>query len=194
MNVLLLSPYPERILPVFDAWGDSVTTAKTRDIPLEPEPEIVVSFGYRNILPSAFVERFRCINLHISLLPWNRGSDPNFWSWYDNTLKGVTIHEIDSGIDTGPTLAHRLIIFDGAGTRTLATTYDSLQQAILRLFADRWKEIRDGALTIEQQPAGIGSYHSRADLAKIWTNFPQGWDTPVSVVEEAGRRAREAGG
>ncbi|MCL0081308.1 hypothetical protein M1N64_03665 [Peptococcaceae bacterium] len=43
----------------------------------------------------------RAINLHISFLPWNRGADPNFWSFIENAPVGVSIHYLDEGIDTG---------------------------------------------------------------------------------------------
>ena len=38
--------------------------------------------------------------MHISYLPFNRGAHPNYWSFKDNSPKGVTIHFIDNGIDT----------------------------------------------------------------------------------------------
>jgi methionyl-tRNA formyltransferase len=73
--------------------------------------EFLISFGYRHILRKEIVDYFsgRSINLHASLLPWNRGADPNLWSFLENTPKGVTIHEIDYGVDTGKILAHREI-------------------------------------------------------------------------------------
>ena len=39
------------------------------------------------------------VNLHISYLPFNRGSHPNYWSFVENTPKGVSIHEIDEQIE-----------------------------------------------------------------------------------------------
>ena len=47
------------------------------------------------------------INLHISYLPYNRGSYPNYWSFKENTPNGVSIHHIDDGIDTGPVLVQK---------------------------------------------------------------------------------------
>ena len=65
--------------------------------------DLVISFGYKKILNKALLKKLKrpAINLHISYLPYNRGAHPNFWSFIDNTPKGVSIHEIDSGIDTG---------------------------------------------------------------------------------------------
>jgi methionyl-tRNA formyltransferase len=41
------------------------------------------------------------LNLHISLLPLNRGAHPAAWAIREGTKHGVTIHKIDSGLDTG---------------------------------------------------------------------------------------------
>ena len=68
--------------------------------------DLIVSFGYRHILRSDFINKCGCpiANLHISYLPFNRGAHPNFWSFYDDTPSGVSIYLIDEGIDTGPIL------------------------------------------------------------------------------------------
>tara|TARA_S200002703_G_scaffold55262_1_gene47906 strand:- start:413 stop:1198 length:786 start_codon:yes stop_codon:yes gene_type:complete len=44
------------------------------------------------------------INTHPSLLPYNRGKYPYYWSIMDRTPFGVTIHRVDSGVDTGKIL------------------------------------------------------------------------------------------
>ena len=65
--------------------------------------DLAISFGYRHILKGDVLHNDKCpiINLHIGFLPYNRGADPNFWSFYAGTPSGVTIHLIDEGIDTG---------------------------------------------------------------------------------------------
>ena len=72
------------------------------------------------------------INLHPSLLPWNKGYHSNFWSIYENTPKGVSIHLIDDGIDTGDIVAQsELTYFD---EDTLRTTYKKLRASMVNLF------------------------------------------------------------
>ena len=73
--------------------------------------DLIISFGYRHILSSNFINNCGCpiVNLHISYLPFNRGAHPNFWSFYDNTPSGVTIHLINEGIDSGPILFQKKI-------------------------------------------------------------------------------------
>ena len=74
----------------------------------------LVSYGYRHILRKNILELLpnRAVNLHISYLPWNKGADPNFWSFVEDTPKGCTIHYLDEGVDTGDIIAQKEIEFD----------------------------------------------------------------------------------
>ena len=65
---------------------------------------LYISFGYRKIISKKIIQRAKrpIINLHLSFLPFNRGAHPNFWSFIEDTPSGVSIHEIDDGVDTGP--------------------------------------------------------------------------------------------
>jgi len=167
MNVILLSPYPERIERALRDAGDHVAHTTTLPICLytclRHSGQFIVSYGYRHILKPPLIGAIPAINLHISFLPWNRGADPNFWSWHDGTPKGVTIHAIDEGIDTGPIYAQETTVFRG---RTLAETYLELHEHICDLFARTWPSIRDGALAAKPQ-AGQGSYHRSADRPEV---------------------------
>ncbi len=193
MRVLVLSPYSERIGATFAAVGDSVITRDERigSSTLASEGvEFIVSYGYRHIIGADVISLLpaRIINLHISLLPWNRGSDPNFWSFFNDTPKGVSIHRIDRGLDTGDILAQASIIF-GSG-ETLATSHARLRGAVEDLFAQSWRAIRLG-----QQPArpqrGLGSLHRGRDKASLFARLKDGWNTRVEIVEEMGRRHRD---
>lgn len=145
----------------------------------------VVSHGYRHILGEDIVTAFdgRAVNLHISLLPWNRGSDPNFWSFVDGTPRGVSIHYLAMGIDTGDLIVqHELAGATPAGA-TLASTYQHLQDAIAELFMEHWVSIRDGTCGRQIQ-AGEGSYHRLRDKERLARLMPQGWASPVDPLIE----------
>lgn len=195
MRVLLLCSCPERLHDVFTACGDRVWASEdpvSADDTATAAADFIVSYGYRHIIGADVIERWpgRIVNLHISQLPWNRGSDPNFWSFFDDTPKGVSIHQIDRGIDTGPLLAQSLLLF--GENETLASAYGHLRDAVEALFAQSWPAIRSG-----QQPAraqrGRGSSHRRRDGAALLATLPSGWNTPAAVVEEMGRRHRARG-
>ena len=54
------------------------------------------------------------------------GQDPNLWSFIEDTPKGVTIHEIDEGIDTGDIIFQKEIVLNS--NETLASSYEKLQE------------------------------------------------------------------
>ena len=192
MRVLVLSPQGERIAGTFARENDTIVV---HDGEIDPAflaanaIDMVVSYGYRRILKCDVVAARggRIVNLHISLLPWNRGADPNFWSFFDSTPKGVTIHEIDEGVDTGALLAQREVRF--AAVETLATSYEKLRRDVEALFDATWRDIKDGRCEARSQ-TGAGSYHRARDKETFMPSLPNGWETPVADVEALGRRVR----
>ncbi len=105
MRILFLGPQCPDIENALQASGhDIVRREEPFDIAFLEKHRFNFGISYRflHIIRPAEIAWFqdRLINLHISYLPWNRGKDPNFWSWIENTPKGVTIHRIDTGIDT----------------------------------------------------------------------------------------------
>ena len=85
--------------------GDDNDTAIAASLPQHLELVVVACLG--SILSSATLARARhgFVNVHPSRLPSYRGPAPMFWQLRDgNLLSGVSVHRMDSGIDTGPLL------------------------------------------------------------------------------------------
>lgn len=145
----------------------------------------VVSYGYRHILKADVLEAMppASVNLHISLLPWNRGADPNLWSFVEGTPKGVTIHYLADGVDTGDIIDQREVAF-GPGEHTLASTYARLHHEIQSLFQARWAEIQAGTCPRRPQ-VGAGSLHRMKDKEALSHLLSDGWNTPVKILEPA---------
>jgi len=144
----------------------------------------IVSYGYCHILEKDILDLFpdRAVNLHISYLPFNRGGDPNFWSFVENTPKGVTIHYLDEGIDTGDVIAQERVEFD-TKQETLATSYEKLQLTMQDLFKQNWQDIK----TIKckrQKQVGKGTSHKVKDKRRLNHLLEDGWDTLLCVLEE----------
>ena len=73
-------------------------------------PWIVVSAGFMKILSPAFVQRFRIINTHPSLLPLFPGAHAVRDALAAGVVEsGCTLHYIDEGIDTGAIIAQRAL-------------------------------------------------------------------------------------
>lgn len=137
--------------------------------------DFVISYGYRHILKKAIIESSdaHIINLHISYLPWNRGAHPNFWSFFDCTPSGVSIHLIDEGVDTGPILYQRYVNFS-KDQNTFSQTYQQLISEIEMLFKENLKEIISGTYKALPQRRK-GTYHKVADLPSEFS----GWDSDI---------------
>lgn len=144
----------------------------------------LVSFGYRHIVRPPVIALFteaRRVNLHISLLPYNRGADPNLWSILDYTPSGVTIHVLDEGLDTGKIVAQRALNFDDE-VETLASSYAKLQAAMVALFKETWPAM--AALVMTEQDSGRATLHRVADKKAFFDYVtPQGWDTARATVK-----------
>ena len=140
--------------------------------------EIAISFGYRHIISSRVLNNSSCltINLHLSYLPFNRGAHPNFWSFYDETPSGVTIHIVDSGIDTGDIICQKLVQFDD-GERTFVETYNRLKDEIEKMFLDCWSLIVSREFNAIPQQKDAGTFHRIAELPKEITD----WDTDIET-------------
>lgn len=147
--------------------------------------DIIISYNYRYIIKKDVIDYYKdkIINLHISLLPWNRGADPNIWSFLENTPKGVTIHLIDEGVDTGDILFQKEVLFDEK-KETLRTTYNKLQEEIQKLFKSNWEKIKNFNLKPTKQ-SSKGTFHYVKDFLKIKHILNDyGWDIPITVLKK----------
>lgn len=144
------------------------------------KPSYIISFNYRYLIKKDVLEYMqgKVINLHTSYLPFNRGSAPNFFSFMEDTKKGVTIHLMDEGLDTGDILCQKELYFDEE-KETFATTYDRLLLSIKELFKENWQAIKDGRLKPKKQE-GEGTYHRMQELSAIREKHPFTWDVVIA--------------
>lgn len=133
----------------------------------------IVSYGYKHIISQHIIDALKTpiINLHISYLPFNRGAHPNYWSFKENTPKGVSIHFIDAGIDTGPILIQKKCTFTKLDT--LATSYLKLKSEIEELFYASFDKIITQEIVATPQTFR-GTFHKKSDL-------PDGIDWNINI-------------
>ncbi len=146
----------------------------------EWKPSLIVSYNYKYLIEKDIIDYMKenIINLHISYLPWNRGSDPNIWSFIDDTPKGVTIHQISTRLDAGKILYQKECHFE-TEQETFETSYWKLNQLIIELFKEKWEDIWTKKYILFEQK-GIGSYHKRRDLERIKEKVPFEWNDNIS--------------
>ncbi len=137
--------------------------------------DLIISFGYRHIFKKEVIEAVKCpiVNLHIAYLPFNRGAHPNFWSFYEGTQSGVSIHLIDAGIDTGAILFQKQVNFNDEIRFT--QTYNRLMNEIENLFVANISNIIECDWIAKPQ-IGNGSFHLAQDLPQQF----KGWDCIIA--------------
>ena len=95
----------EHALPVYQP--ETLKTAEQQQSLAELNADVMVVVAYGLILPKAILDtpRYGCLNVHGSILPLWRGAAPIQRSiWAGDTHSGVTIMQMDEGLDTGDML------------------------------------------------------------------------------------------
>lgn len=185
---------PSPIVPWLVAQGETLTcTESPLTVASATGYDWLLSYNSRYIVPTNVLALFpptRRLNLHISYLPWNRGADPNFWSWMDHTVKGVTIHSMDAGVDTGPWLVRQEV--DLPETHTLRTSYATLHDVMQQVFKESWPQIKAEQFSVHPQETG-GSVHRKAEVDPYRPYLTSiGYDLPITEVQRWMRETRGA--
>ena len=121
---------------------------------------VVAAYGL--ILPRPILDapRLGCVNVHASLLPRWRGAAPIQRAILaGDTETGVTIMQMEAGLDTGPMLLRQAVPIDPATTGPVLT--DALADLGARLILPALAGLADGDLTPEPQPEDGVTYASK---------------------------------
>ncbi|APZ44376.1 methionyl-tRNA formyltransferase [Acidihalobacter ferrooxydans] len=136
-------------------------------------PDLMVVAAYGLILPPAVLEtpRLGCVNIHASLLPRWRGAAPIQRALLAGDREtGVTIMQMDAGLDTGAMLAHRTTPITPEDTA--GTVHDRLAALGAQALLDVLPGLAAGALPGVPQDAAQATYARKLtkDEAMIdWT-------------------------
>lgn len=121
--------------------------------------ELIVVVAYGKILPKAILDASKhgCINVHASLLPKYRGAAPIQWSILNGDEKtGVTIMQMDEGLDTGDMLmVEETKIGDNETSEEL---FDRLSIMGSELLIKAIENIDNGNINPVKQPEGDFGY------------------------------------
>lgn len=159
---------------------DGTLEAKLREV----APEVAVVAAYGRILPKAILDLppFGCVNVHASLLPKFRGAAPIQWAVaLGEAETGVTLMQMDEGLDTGDMLAKRAIPIGPEDTG------GSLHDALAKLGADLVREELPRLLAGELRPEPQDD--EKATLAPILRKEDGRIDFSLSA-EAIGHRVR----
>jgi methionyl-tRNA formyltransferase len=126
------------------------------------QPDLIVVAAYGQLLPPAILQlpRHGCLNVHTSLLPKYRGASPIQSALLnDDSETGVTIMQMDAGLDTGPLLAQAATPI-GADDNA-ETLHDRLAQLGAALLVQTIPGFVAGQITPRPQPAAGVSHATK---------------------------------
>ena len=145
-------------------------------------PDVLVVAAYGLILPQWVLDAppRGCVNIHGSLLPRWRGAAPIHRAIEAGDAEtGITIMQMDAGLDTGPMLLKAALAIDAGDTT--ATLHDRLAALGARLVVDALDRLDE--LRPQPQPATGATYASKIEKAEGAVD----WTLPAAVIE---RRVR----
>lgn len=128
------------------------------------EADIYVVAAFGQILSREILEmpEFGCVNIHASLLPKYRGAAPINQCILDGEREtGVTIMQMDAGVDTGDILTQKKVIIEDK--ETAQTLFDKLAQAGAELIVETLPLIERGEVTPVRQDERLASHVKMMD-------------------------------
>lgn len=122
-------------------------------------PDLIVVAAFGQFLPKEILEmpKYGCINVHASLLPKYRGAAPiHYVILNGETKSGVTIMQMDIGMDTGDMLAKAEIAI--TPEMTMGELHDELKECGGELLLATVEKIKKGEITPEKQNNDDATY------------------------------------
>ncbi len=166
----------EMKLPLFQPWRVREPEFIARLQSLNAETIVVAAYG--QILPKEILTlpKFGCINIHASLLPLYRGAAPINWAiMHGDAETGITIMQMDEGMDTGAMLLQESI---PVGPKdTAGSMLEKLSALSARLIAEALPLIAAGSIVSRIQD------NSKATLAPLLKKEDGFIDWQLSAVE-----------
>lgn len=160
-----------RGIPVFTP--KSLKSEQEQDLFRSHQSDIAIVAAYGLILPKAILEapKLGCLNIHASLLPRWRGAAPIQRAILaGDTETGITLMQMDEGLDTGAMIA--LDKIDITPSTTADTLHDQLSQMGATLLIKELPNILKGHHQATPQPTeGVSYAHklSKSESQLDWT-------------------------
>lgn len=154
-----------------NSWQRSLKhLAITRNIPIKTLEEVYplqdllfLSLQFDRIIKPELFATKRLYNIHFSLLPAYKGMYPSMMPLLnDEERVGVTLHEIDAGIDTGAIVDQ--LAFPVEEQDNAKSTYDKLVLAGIEIFRKNVDSLINQTAISRQQDYRKASYYSKSAL------------------------------
>jgi methionyl-tRNA formyltransferase len=146
-------------------------------VALAPDVAVVAAYGLILPRPVLAAPKFGCINIHASLLPRWRGAAPIQRAiMAGDNVTGVTIMQMEPGLDTGPILLKREVPVTDA--TTASALHDQLAEAGADAIVEALGRLAAGTLSAVPQPPDGVTHAPKIEKAEARINF----DKPAHAV------------
>ncbi len=139
------------------------------------DADVMVVAAYGLILPKSVLQipRYGCLNIHASLLPRWRGAAPIQRAILaGDTETGVTIMQMDEGLDTGNMLLKKATPV--AADDTAQSLHDKLAKLGAEAIVEALQELEYGRLPPERQNAAHATYAAKLTKSESQIDWTQG--------------------
>jgi len=136
--------------------------------------DVMIVAAYGLILPPSVlaIPRLGCINIHASLLPRWRGAAPIHRAIEaGDTETGITIMQMEEGLDTGPMLATQALPITVVDTT--ASLHDKLAALGGQMIVDALAKLEQGQLPATPQPDSGANYAAKVGKEEAALDFKQ---------------------
>lgn len=144
-------------IPIYQP--NTLKNGEAADIVKRLAPDIIVVVAYGKILPQEILDipKYGCINGHASLLPRYRGASPIQWCIVcGETETGVTVMQMDSGMDTGDILKTEKT--EIGGEETADELFERLSVISAQLTVRTLEDIENGTVIPVKQDEEKATY------------------------------------
>lgn len=137
-------------------------------------PDVMVVAAYGLLLPAEVlaIPRLGCLNIHASLLPRWRGAAPIQRAILAGDAEtGITIMQMDKGLDTGDMLYKRSTPIESSDTA--ASLHDRLAELGAQAIVEALEGIQEGTLVPEKQDDGQANYARKLNKSEAAIDWQQ---------------------
>ena len=159
---------------------ETLRTEQSQEALRALRPDLMVVVAYGLLLPQAILDipTYGCWNVHASLLPRWRGAAPIQRAILAGDREtGVTIMQMDEGLDTGPILLQRSLPIEA--TSTAATLHDRLAALGAEALLEALEGLERGDLVPRPQPAEGVTYAAKLEKSEALID----WSRTADEIE-----------
>jgi len=165
-------------IPVFQPESFNSSSEINRLVDFKADLMVVAAYGLLLPAPVLDTPRLGCINIHASLLPRWRGAAPIQRAILAaDEVSGITIMQMDRGLDTGNILAASSLPI--SGTWTSADLHDHLKLLGAKLLVKTLTQIESSGISAQPQDSEKATYAPRLEKAEAQID----WNKDAEIIK-----------